>query len=164
MTDRDVEPREEIMRFARRMELFLSNSHLNNEDCEYEDYLEYMESAEAVMADLANGSAHILGDETVIVAVLLMMASDSCEHQDFGEGTRAPSKRLREAVILRDKGVCGICKKEIKKLSEMHIDHIKPWSDNGPTSYDNLQCTHAKCNLEKGATVNVRQDLPQDSN
>lgn len=153
MSDRDVEPREEIMRFARRMEAALRESPLNKEDCEYEDYIGYMESAEAAMTDLANGSEHILCDAPVIVAILLMMASDSCEHQDFGEGTRAPSKRLREAVILRDKGVCGICKKEIKKLSDMHIDHIKPWAKDGPTSYDNLRCTHAECNLKKGAKV-----------
>ena len=36
-------------------------------------------------------------------------------------------------------------------LSQMHADHIAPWSKGGPTTPDNCQMLCRDCNLKKGS-------------
>lgn len=50
----------------------------------------------------------------------------------------------------RDKGVCGICKKDVKP-KEASIDHVIPMDDGGPHTWDNVQLAHLSCNCSKGA-------------
>lgn len=45
-------------------------------------------------------------------------------------------------------GICPICKKHFE-FSDMHGDHLKPWSKGGKTTPDNLVMLCRKCNLEK---------------
>jgi 5-methylcytosine-specific restriction endonuclease McrA len=45
---------------------------------------------------------------------------------------------------------CAICGKE-KEYSEMHGDHIIPWSKGGRTTLDNGQMLCVDCNLRKSA-------------
>ncbi len=59
-----------------------------------------------------------------------------------------PTKR---AKYKQQNGVCPMCGKKFA-YSEMHGDHIKPWTDGGTTTIDNCQMLCAKCNLIKGAT------------
>lgn len=61
---------------------------------------------------------------------------------------RIPSN-LRRRVIERDGLRCVFCNVDLIK-SEVHLDHVIPESQGGATSYDNLQVTCRKCNLEKG--------------
>ena len=57
----------------------------------------------------------------------------------------------RDAVLKRHGLVCGICGEDIKAGDAIHIDHIVPFSKGGTSEIDNLQPTHAVCNMRKGA-------------
>lgn len=57
---------------------------------------------------------------------------------------------LREAVIARDGHVCQICQGDVDP-TDIHLDHIKPYSKGGPTTLANLRVTHSLCNIRKGA-------------
>ncbi len=56
---------------------------------------------------------------------------------------------LRRRVIERDGYYCVYCDDNLTN-SEIHLDHVIPESRGGKTTYDNLQVTCRKCNLEKG--------------
>ena len=58
-------------------------------------------------------------------------------------------KSLRRSVIERDGLHCVFCDEDLTD-QEIHLDHIIPESQGGPTSYNNLQVTCRKCNLAKG--------------
>ena len=57
-----------------------------------------------------------------------------------------------EKVIRAAAGMCQICFKPFD-LFGIHIDHIIPLARGGTHTYDNLQATHAFCNMSKGAKV-----------
>ena len=51
-------------------------------------------------------------------------------------------------------GLCGICGDSLPEdEAEIHVDHIVPVSRGGGDGRENLQATHAFCNLSKGATT-----------
>lgn len=50
-------------------------------------------------------------------------------------------------------GTCGICAKPILVYDEIHFDHIVPLSRGGAHAKDNIQVSHARCNLVKHAKV-----------
>jgi hypothetical protein len=62
------------------------------------------------------------------------------------------SQWLKAAVIDRDGLVCQLCFGPVE-LNDIHLDHIRPFSHGGPTSLANLQVTHSRCNMSKGARV-----------
>jgi 5-methylcytosine-specific restriction endonuclease McrA len=64
------------------------------------------------------------------------------------EKERIPS-HLRRRVIERDGLRCVYCDEDLTN-SEVHLDHVIPESQGGPTTYDNLQVTCRKCNTSKG--------------
>lgn len=64
----------------------------------------------------------------------------------------AISPALRAAVIARDGFICGICRGEVEP-GDVHLDHIKPHSKGGPTTFGNLRVTHSTCNMRKGAKL-----------
>ncbi len=55
-------------------------------------------------------------------------------------------------VFRRARGMCGLCKKWVAP-GKASMDHIKPLSKHGTHTWDNVQLTHLKCNLIKGARV-----------
>lgn len=57
---------------------------------------------------------------------------------------------MRERVIERDGYVCQLCSEDVAP-SDVHLDHIKPWSKGGEHSVSNLQVTHSACNMRKAA-------------
>lgn len=59
---------------------------------------------------------------------------------------------MREAVIARDGLRCGLCGRDVHP-ADIHIDHIHPRSLGGRDELDNLQVTHAICNMRKGNRV-----------
>ena len=67
---------------------------------------------------------------------------------------RRPSitPRIRAAVIVRDGFICQLCGGPVDP-ADVHLDHIKPFSLGGPTTVDNLQVAHSRCNMSKGARV-----------
>lgn len=69
------------------------------------------------------------------------------------ERVREPiPQALREWVIDRDQGVCGICGFRVR-AGEEHIDHIHPVHAGGTNDPGNLQTAHSECNLRKGGMV-----------
>lgn len=54
----------------------------------------------------------------------------------------------RVTVYNQQKGVCPLCEKQYK-ITEMHADHIKPWSKGGKTVLDNCQMLCTTCNIKK---------------
>ena len=66
--------------------------------------------------------------------------------------SRHISDRLRFAILLRDGFRCQSCgSSPITTLgTELHVDHIVPWSKGGETEKVNLQVKCSRCNLGKG--------------
>lgn len=58
-------------------------------------------------------------------------------------------QNLRRMVIERDGLRCVYCDEDLTN-AEVHLDHVIPESQGGPTNYSNLQVTCRKCNLAKG--------------
>ena len=59
------------------------------------------------------------------------------------------SSFIRRRVLERDGLRCVYCDLDLTKL-EVHLDHVIPESQGGTTTYENLQVSCRKCNLEKG--------------
>ncbi len=67
--------------------------------------------------------------------------------------SRDPSLRLRFQVLQRDRFSCRSCgaSPATQLGTELHVDHIAPWSKGGETVIENLQTLCVGCNLGKGA-------------
>jgi hypothetical protein len=67
---------------------------------------------------------------------------------------RKPGYMLRYKVLKRDRFMCRLCGSSPAddKRVELHIDHIKPWSKGGETTFANLQTLCHRCNLGKGSS------------
>lgn len=63
---------------------------------------------------------------------------------------RAFDKRTQRAAYERQDGRCAVCGLAFD-LSDMHADHITPWSKGGHATPDNCQMLCRDCNLRKGA-------------
>lgn len=61
---------------------------------------------------------------------------------------------LRQQVLARSANRCAICRQPFVEGDEIHLDHIIPWAEGGLTVLENLQPTHARCNLRKGGHPN----------
>lgn len=84
--------------------------------------------------------------------------------QDANPDKRADSsqrRRARKAAALvedvdrlvvwnRDGGICGICGKPADP-EDWHLDHVVAIAVGGEHSYANVQVTHPRCNIAKGA-------------
>jgi hypothetical protein len=57
---------------------------------------------------------------------------------------------IRRRVMERDGLICQICFGAVER-SDVHLDHIKPWSKGGEHSVKNLRVTHSLCNMRKAA-------------
>ena len=55
-----------------------------------------------------------------------------------------------EDLYIRDKGICGICHKRIKKIDTANRDHIVPASLGGCNKQSNLRIAHIECNKRRG--------------
>jgi HNH endonuclease/Homing endonuclease associated repeat len=65
--------------------------------------------------------------------------------------SRDPSLRLRFKVLLRDRFTCCGCGKSpaTSAGTELHVDHIEPWSKGGETVSENLRTLCSLCNIGK---------------
>lgn len=81
-----------------------------------------------------------------------------------GRGHWAPTASLREAVWIRDDGICQLCDVPIPdgqrydgvgKIPDWYptLDHVVPRSKGGSNDIENLQLAHWICNVLKGASV-----------
>jgi len=64
---------------------------------------------------------------------------------------RDPSLRLRFRVLHRDNFTCRGCGRSPATTpgTELHIDHITPWSKGGETALENLRTLCSRCNIGK---------------
>lgn len=65
---------------------------------------------------------------------------------------RKISERMRFHILYRDGFRCGACGRSPRENrgTELHVDHIVPWSKGGETVPDNLGTKCSRCNLGKG--------------
>lgn len=68
-----------------------------------------------------------------------------------------PSHIKSLKILIRDKGVCQLCEKEIHSLKSFSRDHKTPKSKGGNNTFANLQAAHKKCNQMKGDKL---EELP----
>ncbi len=104
---------------------------------------------------------------SAIKALLLMRNTDSKSVTESpptqplaSRGPRDPSLRLRFRVMLRDNFRCRACGRSPATQPGvlLHVDHIHPWVEGGPTTYENLQTLCADCNLGKAALFVPKSD------
>lgn len=69
---------------------------------------------------------------------------------------RSISDRLRFKILMRDGFTCKSCGASATNQlgTELHVDHIIPWSKGGETEEMNLETKCKKCNLGKGNAFN----------
>ena len=72
--------------------------------------------------------------------------------------------RAHLPTLIRQQGsVCGICKTSLpNELEDIQVDHIIPRAHGGTDVVDNLQATHARCNLSKGAKLGYGQPIDEE--
>lgn len=69
-------------------------------------------------------------------------------------GSRKINSRLRISVFKRDNHTCKVCGASPKNSgTQLHVDHITPWSKGGKTHIDNLQTLCSTCNLGKSNQI-----------
>lgn len=70
----------------------------------------------------------------------------------LGHGGRGVPARIRFAVLLRDGFKCMYCgRAAVRDGVVLHVDHVVPVAQGGPTVVENLRTACADCNLGKGA-------------
>jgi 5-methylcytosine-specific restriction protein A len=62
------------------------------------------------------------------------------------------SKALRQLTLERDDFKCRLCGRRLP-ATQLHADHVQPFSKEGLTLLENLQTLCATCNLKKGARL-----------
>lgn len=55
---------------------------------------------------------------------------------------------MRSKICERDGFICHICGAPVDP-DDVHLDHVKPFSRGGETTFDNLRVSHSRCNLSK---------------
>jgi 5-methylcytosine-specific restriction endonuclease McrA len=70
---------------------------------------------------------------------------------------REISDRQRFRILVRDGFRCKACGASPLNLpgTELHVDHILPWSKGGETTDENLETKCKQCNLGKGNAFNA---------
>lgn len=83
------------------------------------------------------------------------MESSTISSHTFHKTQRDINLRMRFLVMKRDNFKCCLCgaSPATNPSIELHIDHIKPWSKGGETTFDNLQTLCSKCNLGKSNLI-----------
>lgn len=87
-----------------------------------------------------------------------MKVSIGCHPMDDEELSMLPAyasyrcvpQHLRKKLWRERSHTCALCGERIENISDMHVDHVIPFSKGGLTIESNLQLTHAYCNLQRG--------------
>jgi 5-methylcytosine-specific restriction enzyme A len=65
-------------------------------------------------------------------------------------------QKIRKLVLMRDAGICQVCKAKGQLTIGSEVDHIEPLNNGGSNELYNLQLLCADCHAEK-----TRNDLGQ---
>ena len=106
---------------------------------------------EICVGELFEGNVITRGRSDVPVDVISDKQTDSILNEPVHKTKRDAGVSLRYKVLKRDNFKCQMCGDSPAKdpSTELHIDHIIPWSRGGETTIDNLQTLCSKCNLGK---------------
>jgi 5-methylcytosine-specific restriction endonuclease McrA len=90
-------------------------------------------------------------DEELSTSEALDVIEPSAAVQISTRSTRHINWRTRFLVMRRDDFKCGYCGRSPSNNPglELHIDHVKAWSKDGPTTMDNLRTACNVCNIGK---------------
>ncbi|MEM9064281.1 MAG: HNH endonuclease [Planctomycetota bacterium] len=67
-------------------------------------------------------------------------------------------KLNRRNLFARDRNQCQYCGKHFP-TSELSIDHVKPRSQDGPDTWENLVCACVRCNAKKGGRTPAQANM-----
>ena len=75
-----------------------------------------------------------------------------CQTTSTKRTPRQPGWKLKFLVARRDRFTCCACGRSpaTNPGIQLHLDHVKPWSEGGETTLDNLQTLCQICNIGKG--------------
>jgi hypothetical protein len=92
-----------------------------------------------------------VSDEELSASEILNVVEPSEAVQTPTRSTRHINWRTRFLVMRRDDFKCGYCGRSPSNNPglELHIDHVKAWSKDGPTTMDNLRTACNVCNIGK---------------
>lgn len=72
---------------------------------------------------------------------------------------RTLRSKVNKALLLKAyRNRCAICGCSLEGKT-VHFDHIVPWSKGGRTTFDNLQPVCAPCNLQKGCSMKIEEEM-----
>ena len=64
-------------------------------------------------------------------------------------GYGASWRDLRERILLRDHGLCQVCKRAGRLTQATEVDHITPKAQQGTDDEENLQSICSPCHADK---------------
>jgi HNH endonuclease len=103
-----------------------------------------------------NKSLAILPRKHPFVREFKLLYCDFFEDQLRGE----ISINKREAIWVRDGGICQYCGRDVGDEAVYEMEHVIPISQGGNDRYDNLVCSCKECNQQKGERTPSQAGLP----
>jgi len=84
---------------------------------------------------------HTVRFQIAVPRIIRLLGYDKLPRQDV--------KFNRRNIYARDSSRCQYCGKKFA-TTELSLDHVKPRSQGGKASWDNIVCCCIKCNVKKG--------------
>ena len=78
-------------------------------------------------------------------------SASACDHvAAYDRIPKAKVRFSRHNIYTRDANTCQYCGRQLAR-SDLNLDHVKPRSQGGRTTWENVVCCCVDCNLAKGA-------------
>lgn len=129
----------------------------------YQTYIRYFGGwSNACLAFLESRSTEARSEPIASVAKPQAASKTQPIEQEHVTSSRGVPAGLRLRVYERDRFRCVFCgRNPISDLGvELHVDHVRPFSKGGQTTFENLQTLCSVCNLGKSDRTDVV--LPQN--
>lgn len=118
--------------------IHVDNGQYINHDLE--SWLEVSELARSFEPD-AHDWVRTVRFDVAVPRVIRLLGYDRLPDQQV--------KLNRRNLFARDRNQCQYCGQHFP-TSELSIDHVRPRSQNGPDTWENLVCACVRCNARKG--------------
>lgn len=89
-------------------------------------------------------------------AIYCSRSCGSMDHAVKHRSTNTVRTARRRLIIERDDWTCYLCSKKLT-YSEIHIDHLVPYSRGGSSDSSNLSVACAFCNISRGNRIGIEQ-------